>query len=712
MKKTELLKNKKLLSFKRKTFWKHKEISINFETATKNIMIFGGTGSGKTSSIMLPAFFNFAFNNCPGLILDIKGGFSQFALMINEQSKNRYENQCLLLGTSIKSEPFNIIAGIEPYKLREFLSEVISNLHKDAYWGMNGIEDIILIYEVLLDNFPEEYPTLADLYYFAINKKYLPELVKNCNRKLQEKVDNRIITDLFSVFAKDDKGDLSTQAQQRTWQFGGIFKFLKPFYEDPYLKYYFCQGQNINFDELIYDKKKIIVLDLPVSKYGETSVLISRLLRAMFKDTIKTKGEAWLQAHGYGKDCFTFMLIDEYQQFISSVSSPSLDDNNWFDTSRGYGHINIVSTQSVDSLISKTDESYTNQLMGNCRNIIHLGTHASHSLNHILQISNNKIRSEILKQNENLGFCFIGQNQNRKGEHSLFFTCQSKELPLMNKFIQLNKNVTEKINNFANSLATKIDIDTVLEFSNTTKTLKPIKYFTNEWQEPILPTYKIPKHLFVATTKYKSDGFEDFNYICNELGLYFESVTVLNIINKFQEIENENLYSLITEKPEDSLLVFVRGGHIDIKPFFHNTNSENFEKLCSLKLNNHLMLGIGYGHKSNFQNNALFNFNSITPTHLPYLIFEYFYPEKFNYIKPFPETDISHCTDDENNAKSFNTILNIAEKNVLNKLKENNKQKENEDDETILDILDYVDNIFLPPDNSDIFDEDENKDNE
>ena len=34
-------------------------------------MIFGGTGSGKTSSIMLPAFFNFAFNNCPGLILDI-----------------------------------------------------------------------------------------------------------------------------------------------------------------------------------------------------------------------------------------------------------------------------------------------------------------------------------------------------------------------------------------------------------------------------------------------------------------------------------------------------------------------------------------------------------------------------------------------------------------------------------------------------------------
>ena len=81
-----------------------------------------------------------------------------------------------------------------------------------------------------------------------------------------------------------------------------------------------------------------------------------------------------------------------------------------------------------------------------------------------------------------------------------------------------------------------------------------------------------------------------------------------------------------------------------INPIMDNEISKNFEglpftnpnlcthieskypdvDLCNLKENHNLMIGVGYGHKSSFQNNALINFYSITPTNLPYLIFEYF----------------------------------------------------------------------------------------
>jgi len=596
------LKDKTLLSFK--VYDENREITLDLDTATKNICIFGGTGSGKTTTICYPALFTLYSYGCPGLILDVKGGYSNLARLINKKNPDK----CDILGVNSHCRKINLIAGITPYKLREFLQEIISSQHRDKYWGSNGIEDMVLLYELLKSLDKDKNPTLADLYYLFNNQYLIKPLLERAPTSVLEKVNNRRNIDNFSIFSLSTYRD-STTREQQTWQSSAILMYLRPFYEDDYLRSYFCNSEAIDFKDLIYNKNKIIVLDLPNSIYGDTSVLISQLLRAMFKDAIKTQGEAWLQANGYGKEKFTFMLVDEYQQFINENSSSSMDDNNWFDTSRGYGHINIISTQSIDSLINKTNEYYTNQLIGNCRNIIHLGTHAKYSLQHIELLLDKESAEKLKKQNNNVSLIYIGQNQERLGETSLMQTCKS-EIKTMNFFISdESKNELFKFKN------EKEELQDVPVFNYLKYTF--FDSIENIWIPTKNPEFIIDKKLYIVTTTAKSSGFLDFNHICNKKGLEFKDVKV------FSSIYNNYLpISFFEEQKFDSntLVLFIRGGGNFKNCFFE---MEEHIKIIKNLITEGVEFGIGYGHiDDNFQNIEYFDYQGITPTDLAYNIYE------------------------------------------------------------------------------------------
>lgn len=169
-----------------------------------------------------------------------------------------------------------------------------------------------------------------------------------------------------------------------------------------------------------------------------------------------------------------------------------MDDNNWFDTSRGYGHINIICTQSIDSLISKTNEAYTNQLIGNCRNIIHLGTHAKHSLEHIELIANKEVSQKLkIQEEEGLGYIYIGQNQHRKTETSLMVTCKSA-MKTMNYFVL--EHVKEELRSFNH---TQKELTNNIRFNYLNKCYFDSK--TNEWDYLLEESEKIiiDKKLYV-----------------------------------------------------------------------------------------------------------------------------------------------------------------------------------------------------------------------
>lgn len=219
----------------------------------------------------------------------------------------------------------------------------------------------------------------------------------------------------------------------------------KTFYEDPYLNHHFCNNDHtVSYADIIYKERKSLVLEVPFSKYAVSSLFILKVVKATFIDSIKQQDINQLTARGYGEDKFTFMLVDEYQQFLTDDTDPSVDDNNWFDISRGYGHINIISSQSVDSLDAKAGQAYTNQLIGNCMNIVHLATHAVRSLENIAILAGSPERAiqaqdTLSGQSEDIAFVYINKSQQtRTGARVLVHTGKSQH-SFMNRFIYATK---------------------------------------------------------------------------------------------------------------------------------------------------------------------------------------------------------------------------------------------------------------------------------
>lgn len=628
------------------------EISLSFGDATTNIMIFGGTGTGKTTAICYPVVYNLISNDCSGLIIDVKGGYSHIARHFNSTN-----DKCLILGVETDCSPVNLIGGISPYKLREFLKEAIVNNQSNEYWGSNGIEDIVLIYELLLSINKNKCPTLADLYFFAVDNFNLKKVIAKCDDyDIMKKMRMRRESDSFSLFSLNISSN-DTSQEQKTWQLSSLLNCLKYFYEDENLNNYFCNNDFLDFDHIIYEKKQTIVLDLPTSHFSNVSLFVSKILRARFRDTIKNKGESKLQQSGYGNKLFTFLLIDEYQQYISTRTSLSADDNNWLDTSRGYGHINILSTQSVDSLIAKSDEASAHQLIGNCRNIIHLGSNAKHSLEHLLSLSNEQIKNSVRSQYDDCGFLYIGKrNLTRKGVSSLITTGQSNHR-FMNYFI---KNPIKHIETRKEESTHYSYENNYINYEiNNTSSKKNIYIYLNKSDKK---KKVINKDLTIITTEGKSDGFIDFNFILEEKNISFKSINVLSIINKNQLPE-----SILEEKAifnNNSLIVFVRGGSefedsfLDKKTFVDFFQKKKKETGC--------MLGIAIGHAPHlFKFDLLVDIYGITPTDLAYKISEY------EFTKNQPKTV-------EDQIKDIKKIL----------------EDEKTEKENIIDVINDLDKIF------------------
>jgi|SRR5471030_52518 len=631
-----MLAKEPLLSFKKAHL--NDEIEIDFKTATTNIAVFGGTGTGKTTGVCYPAVYNLINKGCSGLILDVKGDYTKLARQINEEYQ---EEKIYVLGVKNDCSRFNLIAGIEPEKLKVFLNYGVSNIRGsvDKYWGSNGIEDTILVYEVLIEHGLK--PTLADLYYLITNPKDLEIMVKECSEQLMEKISRRIVSDGFSIFNNEKDTDSATKREQRSWQFSALNTVLQPFYEDAFLNNHFCNNDfTVSYADILYKEQKSIMLEVPFTKYAVSSLFILKVVKASFIDSIKQQDINNLVAKGYGEDKFTFMLIDEYQQFLTDNTDPAVDDNNWFDISRGYGHINIISSQSVDSLDAKAGQAYTNQLIGNCMNIVHLATHAVRSLDNIATLSGSPERAiqaqdALSGQNEDVGFVYINKSQqSRIGARVLVHTGRSKH-SFMNRFIYSTKS----------ELAPPADLYLIPDFGKSAlmKVLEPLRqdhkkqeiqefitmkkenWEQNIWETNLTPIFTVQKRLCIITTKSYSDGFNDLNVMLNNLKVGFSSVVVHSIIHN-NVIDLDELEEILSED-EESLFVIVRGGG-DLDNFILN------QKLVAEKISEcmgHIKyseseLVIAVGHASDkfdvFFEMVPNAYEAITPTDLAYQIKE------------------------------------------------------------------------------------------
>ncbi len=350
---------------------------ITFDDATRNVVVFGGTGRGKTESIMLPAAARLIGTGCTGLILDAKGDFTVLA--------QQFPQSTMIIGPA-SGTSINLLGGIETGTFRAIMENLQSKYHKsEKYWGALGVEDAVLIFLFVRETGRE--PTLKDIHDgltrpkdFCLKVERFLLMQAMVSRELLDQIGSRS-SDEFGLLRlgefQGEESDSSRAKEQYSWQTNAIVKSLGVIVSNPQLAKAFCSVDSKSISELAHDQRKTLVLNMNADQYPDASFTIARMLRLQYMRSITTTHFRRREL-GLGETTYTFMLVDEYQQFVNaSVREQSdvlRDDNTWFDRSRGYGHINIVATQSVSSLYAQVEASAAETIIQNCQNTIILPT--------------------------------------------------------------------------------------------------------------------------------------------------------------------------------------------------------------------------------------------------------------------------------------------------------------------------------------------------
>lgn len=399
------LRDKALLAFSKEGYpiagsLDNNVYELSFDDATRNILVLGATGRGKTESVMLPAAQRLIDCNCPGLILDVKGDFSR-------RISHSDSEKVMTIGPD-GSSGINLIGGLDAQSFRALLDNLrrrfISN---ESYWGAMGVEDAVLVFLFIADTGKE--PTLVDIFkglqnprQFCISLERHLRYTPSVSEELLRQIESRQ-TDEFSILSAGSfcgKDSESNRVQEQySWQTNSLMKIISPFVNTRKLQSAFSTESGKSLHQLVHNDKKVLILDMNVDRYSDTAYTAGRILRFQFMRAVTTHYEQRLKA-GYGKEIFSFMLVDEYQQYInidsSGMQNSLRDDNTWLDRSRGYGHINILATQSITSLLAQAEAKPVESVIQNCQTTIVFPTTDSKTLSRISELSGEQTTTNAL----------------------------------------------------------------------------------------------------------------------------------------------------------------------------------------------------------------------------------------------------------------------------------------------------------------------------
>lgn len=616
------LKDEIFLSFKNKS--KNKELEISFKDGTTSVIAFGATGSGKTTTVMFPALERLIENDCPGIILDVKGDYLDYCIQKVDSDR------LMIIGGSKASTSCNILQGIPEEMFRSIISDISPN-KKDPYWGTGGIRDSMLIYHFYLNCFNRTV-TLSELYSALNNPKGFCKIfdqwitsTQEINESIKSVIDS-CVSESFSIL---DVGksiiihsdldtaiieDYSKSLQQYTWHTQNLKNKLRPFYDNPLLreKLSATDVEPLSLSEMIYEKNMVIIPDLPQSIFGTTGYFICKLLRERFTAAIFSTSTSYREIKGIGKEKFTFMLIDEYQNYLNinneSNASGLIDDNTWTDKSRSYGHINIFSTQGVSSLLAQTNSFHgVHSLLQNIRCKIFLPTDDSETIKSVDNLTKHiNLNSSYLLFPEEIGDCLIYSSLMGK---SGLFECKmasSKHLH-MNYFIDLS-------------------IDTVdTDYSYNGLPLVKNDYFIdnkrNAYEGIGMPRlviikykYSLAKDDFINALRKEVQDFRLFDQI-------FDKISFIDLPKNATSLDIGKTYAESIKKSPGSIICIMRGG--GNKEDFDVFNNKILYDLIKYSIENKLVSEFysAIGHYSNKTELDKLSYEYVsTPTDLGYMI--------------------------------------------------------------------------------------------
>ncbi|MGE4296470.1 MAG: hypothetical protein AB7E47_00455 [Desulfovibrionaceae bacterium] len=391
--------------------------TISFREGTHNVLVLGGTGRGKTSSVILPMLDRLIHAGFGGLVIDVKGNFTDQARALARLHGR--EQDIIELGTAASAHPINLFAGLTPDQIGGLLRTLImSGVEQDrnASWMFKGVciaTDVVHLLHLLAEKEPAFVPSLRLLhaactdYAFARSlMAYFKEHVMDASRHDHVLFVNRLANVKFHVFTPQDSARSKSDdwEMQLSWNLQRTREILGLIVNGPRLLDNFAAQDATNymdFGRLIYEERRIVVLRFSPAT-NAAGMYLARFIKEKYYMDVYANGLDMLQPGMH-----TFMVADEFQDVMDVNSSSAMNDFSWFGKSREFRNINVVATQSMASLYGHSHNRDTvSSLLANCTTKIVLQLDEPNTLGYLAQYPDLPVKPHALARGRALLFTF------------------------------------------------------------------------------------------------------------------------------------------------------------------------------------------------------------------------------------------------------------------------------------------------------------------
>ena len=330
----------------------------------QNILITGTIGSGKTSSAMYPftrQLLEYKYNDANSkigmLILDVKGNY--FSQVYNYvQNIGRLND---LIEIKIKGKYFyNPLDKpfLKPSVIANQLKTILllfSPNNSESYW-LDKAEAVLTEAIKLCRLYNNNYVTFTEIHNLVTKPDYYHEKIANLREKFtKNELSQKQIYNLLSAINFFEKEFLSLDLRTLNILRSEITRITNCFVSDFEVERTFCPPKNkINFHGFkdVINLGKIVVLNMNINEFRNLSKIISAYLKIDFQTEVMRR----LTKKNISNRVVAF-ISDEYSEYVTST------DANFFSQSREARCINIISTQSYNSILNTLNNKYSTEII-------------------------------------------------------------------------------------------------------------------------------------------------------------------------------------------------------------------------------------------------------------------------------------------------------------------------------------------------------------
>jgi hypothetical protein len=355
-----------LPAFESGIIFKIGDVKLSLRDTHTGIGAFGGIGSGKTVSLMVPMmrqFFqqlrdsdeNSEFARCGALILDEKGDFidSTITEMI---LAHRSLQDLVIIDPDLDLYRYN---PLDPNQTADENAAKLAKVQKilgtssggdNAYWDQTSQSTIKFFLQLLEVYKPKHKIGLDDVARFMRDDDMATVLCDRVEEIIEEKKrNNEISEEAYGAYTDAVSNTRNAWIQlnpnTKSTLKTTITNMLGPIASNPRLQKVFCRDTNFSFRDLPNRGKVVLFRGSGIDK--STARLICVCLKIDFQTWQKRRNGSAATAFGLNTTRTVVFICDEYQEFVTCGGE---GDETFYGVSRSTRTAPIVATQSYNSL--------------------------------------------------------------------------------------------------------------------------------------------------------------------------------------------------------------------------------------------------------------------------------------------------------------------------------------------------------------------------